>query len=29
MREFAVKDCNGYTLSFGQPTDAAPTDLVY
>jgi catechol 2,3-dioxygenase-like lactoylglutathione lyase family enzyme len=25
MHEFAIKDCNGYTLSFGQPTDAAPT----
>ena len=20
MHEFAIKDCNGYTLSFGQPT---------
>jgi hypothetical protein len=19
MNEFAIKDCNGYTLSFGQP----------
>ena len=25
MHEFAIKDCNGYTLSFGQPTDAEPT----
>lgn len=21
MREFAIKDCNGYTLTFGEPTD--------
>ena len=21
MHEFAIKDCNGYTLSFGQPVD--------
>jgi catechol 2,3-dioxygenase-like lactoylglutathione lyase family enzyme len=21
MHEFAIKDCNGYTLSFGQPTN--------
>ena len=25
MHEFAIADCNGYTLSFGQPTDAPPT----
>ncbi len=25
MREFAIKDCNGYILSFGEPTDAEPT----
>jgi catechol 2,3-dioxygenase-like lactoylglutathione lyase family enzyme len=25
MHEFAIKDCNGYTLSFGQPTGAAPS----
>lgn len=25
MHEFAIEDCNGYTLSFGQPTDAPPT----
>lgn len=25
MLEFAIHDCNGYTLSFGQPSDEAPT----
>jgi hypothetical protein len=25
MHEFAIRDCNGYTLSFGQPSAAAPT----
>ena len=25
LHEFSIKDCNGYTLSFGQPTDAEPT----
>lgn len=25
MHEFAIRDCNGYELSFGQPTDAPPT----
>jgi catechol 2,3-dioxygenase-like lactoylglutathione lyase family enzyme len=25
MHEFAIEECNGYTLSFGQPTDAPPT----
>lgn len=25
MREFAIKDCNGYTLAFGEPTDDPPT----
>ena len=25
MHEFAIEDCNGYRLSFGQPTDAPPT----
>jgi hypothetical protein len=25
MHEFAIKDNNGYTRSFGQPTDAEPT----
>lgn len=24
-REFAIKDCNGYLLSFSEPTDDAPT----
>ncbi len=24
MHEFAIKDCNGYTLSFGQPVDMEP-----
>ena len=24
MHEFAIKDCNGYTISFGQPV--APED---
>jgi uncharacterized glyoxalase superfamily protein PhnB len=31
MHEFAIEDCNGYRISFGQPTDAAPScpaDLV-
>ncbi|QEH33804.1 Glyoxalase-like domain protein [Aquisphaera giovannonii] len=23
MHEFAIKDCNGYTISFGEPTDPA------
>lgn len=23
MREFAIRDCNGYVLSFGQPLDEA------
>jgi catechol 2,3-dioxygenase-like lactoylglutathione lyase family enzyme len=26
MHEFAIKDCNGYTISFGEPTDAPPTN---
>ena len=21
MREFAIRDCNGYTLAFGQPVE--------
>jgi hypothetical protein len=21
MHEFAIKDCNGYTISFGQPVE--------
>lgn len=25
MLEFAIKDCNGYTLSFGEPTTDAPS----
>ena len=25
MHEFAIEDCNGYTLSFGQPTDLPAT----
>ncbi len=25
MHEFAIKDCNGYTISFGQPVD--PRDV--
>lgn len=25
MHEFAIEECNGYTLSFGQPTDAPAT----
>ncbi|MFQ5677217.1 MAG: hypothetical protein ACE5G1_15095 [bacterium] len=25
MREFAIRDCNGYTLAFGEPTDDPPT----
>ena len=24
-REFAIKECNGYTLSFGQPTNEPAT----
>lgn len=26
MREFAIKDDNGYTLSFGEPTDDPTAD---
>lgn len=25
MHEFAIEECNGYTLTFAQPTDAPPT----